>query len=693
MTEDKTTMSMSSRATFDYTKFKVAPHREQIVQMIMSNQVSAISAQTGSGKTLFIPYVVAQTGIKVRVALPYTVSTRSAWDFQRQHSGLRIGFAAAREVKYGPNDQIVYATTGHFVTKILHIIKRSKADGIKLDADMFTFLGDVFIVDEVHSGTIQITLLTGLMNYLRTKLQGSFKTRIVFTSATLNHLDVAHHFQDFPTYEVELDRLPITHVYSKSEREPKNMKDDPTEEIIKIIKTELATMEHTHDMWHIIVFRPGVKEVEDLVQNLERRFNDKEICAIPAYSELSQEELHGIFDDYGIPKVIIGTNIIESSVTVDNVGAIINDGLVKRVYTNDTGGQKLVTSVVSRAEETQRAGRTARTRPGTAYHLYTQNYRDINIIKHHPPEIDRVPIHNVVLSCIDAGLIPKDILGITSFRQSQAVDTLVHMKMIDSDLSGKTLGTVTNAGNFVSHVNLGIYNAYMIYNAIRQYRPLSRRPGPYEGDELVLRSAVILAVMLETYGPPPYYIPRRRRDQSTSDYQIERAAHIEKYFDRFMGNNELETLVNIYWAMVGESEPHGHAHKEWAIKNSMNNKKLKEFLNTLRPVMEAVADHLNKPELLDEVDPPRPEEQMEVNRATIDLFIQSYSKNLFTLSGRRQYTDERGNTYGHTAKHYCLDRTLAPVVIAAQVMEIQDDPLKPPRRVIGLSVPISEAKT
>jgi HrpA-like RNA helicase len=680
---------LASKPRFDYSKFKIAPDGDKIVDMIRSNDVSAVIAQTGSGKTLFMPWALANTGAKVRCALPFTVATRSAYCFQQEHSGLKVGFAAAREIKYTDEDNIVYATTGHYTTKIIHIIKKARSNGHPLSMDMFRFLGHVFVVDEVHSGTILITLLIGLLHYLKTKLGDSFNTRIVFTSATMNHLDVSRHFRDYPTYEVELARLPITHIYSSYERDPCNLKDDPTEDIIAIIRKELKEMDAKRDQWHIIVFRPGVQEVENLVQSLERQFGETEIAVIPAYSELSQEELNEIFEDQGLPKVIVGTNIIESSVTIDGVGAIINDGLVKRVYTNDTGGQKLVTTAVSRAEAIQRAGRTARTRPGKAYHLYTQRHSDDVLTQHHPPEIDRVPIHNVVLSCIDARLIPKEILGITTERQSQALDILTHMHMIEPDPTGEALGVVTDAGNFVSHVNLGIYNAYMIYLAIAHYKD--------RADELVLRSVIALAVMLETYGPPPFYVPRRKRGQTAAEYQIEREVHIERYFSRFMGSNELETLVILYWTMVDEvyeletySKAGNRSYKDWAMENSMNNKKLKEFRNTLDPVMQSVARHLSEDQLLDDVEGPDVTELAGIARATLEFFKQAYSKNVFILYGGRgkRYTDSRHNIYMHSTKSYCTDHSMAEQVIAAQVMEIQDNPFMPTRRMIGLSVPI-----
>lgn len=669
---------------FDYSVFKISSHKHEIIDLIKSNAVSAISAQTGSGKTLLIPYELAREGLTVRVALPYTVATRTAWDFQKKYSGLDVGFAAAREIKYRDTTKLVYATTGHFTTKIRSIIKSTKGRGLSLRE--FAFLGDVFIVDEVHTGTTQITELIGQLKYLQSNVPG-FNTRIVFTSATLNSMEVERHFKDFPTYEIELDRLPITHIFNKDERDPK--RDNPTVEIIDIIREELKHMKDHGEMYHIIVFRPGVSEVEELLRLLEREFDPEVLCVLGAYGELSQEELGQIFENYGISKVIVGTNIIESSITVDNVGAIIDDGLVKRVYTNDTGGQKLVTSIVSQAEALQRAGRTARTRPGRAIHMYTKRYHDMDMDRYHPLEIDRVPIHNITLGIIDAGLIPSEILGINKDRQSQAIDTLIDTGMIEPDPTGKTLGKVTDAGTFVSNVSLGIYNAYMIYKAIEVFRKTR--------DELVLVSTVALAVMLECYGPPPFYVPRRKRDQTQSEYITDRDVHIDKYFDRFMGNNELETLINLYWIMTDElyimrshsKNGQGHGHlRDWAVENSMNNKKLKEFRNTMKQVLSSVAVHLDAPQIQDDMMPPAPEEMSYVISETLDLFRLAYARNQFTYVGKGKYLDQYGNEYRHSSTTYSHRPAGQVTLVAAQVMELQNRQDCPPRRIIGLSLEI-----
>lgn len=126
------------------------------------------------------------------------------------------------------------------------------------------------------------------------------------------------------------------------------------------------------------------------------------------------------------------------------------------------------------------------------------------------------------------------------------------------------------------------------------------------------------------------------------------------------------------------------------MENSMNNKKLKEFRNTLDPVMQSVARHLSEDHLLDDVEGPDVTELAEIARATLELFKQAYSKNVFILYGGRgrRYIDSRHNVYTHSAKSYCTDHSMPEQVIAAQVMEIQDNPVMPTRRMIGLSVPI-----
>lgn len=660
--------------------FKISPHLDAIHELVSQNRISAISAKTGSGKTLAVPPKLAEQGLRVACFLPTVVATTSAADFQEEHTRFKIGYAANRVIRYDDDCDIVYATTGHGTAKLLSLLKRKPIHTITR-ADL-SFLGDVIMVDEVHSGTVQISLLIGLLRYLLDNLPDSvFHTKIVFTSATLNTLDVSRYFSDFPIYKVELERLPITHVYNSSFTNP--LTDDPTPRVIEVIKQELSKMRSNKEQWHGIVFRPGVQEVEDMIQRLEQTFGD-EIMIFPAYSELSSADLQDIFEEFGVPKVIVATNIVESSVTINNVGFIIDDGLVKRIHTNDTGGQKLVTAIVTQDAVIQRAGRTARTRAGTVYHLYTEDFWSA-LDKHQPLEIDRVPIFNVVLSLIDSGLEPGQILKISPERKKQAMRILQDNNMIEV-INEKRI--VTDAGQFVSRVNLGIYNAYMIYLAAQQYR--------MDHLEYPLRTAVALAVFLELYGPPPFYIPRRNRGQTKADYTTMRDVHIEKHFSRFMGATGIETLINLYWTMgdevydIQQYQRCGYlkAILSWSQENSMNNRKLKEIHNCLRAVMRSVAEYLDEDDILDEVESPSKTEMPVITAQTITLFKQAYRGNTFIQDKGDTYhpVGQEINQYRHKPGDYNTCKLHYPAVIAAQVMEIQG--VYGTSKIIGLTVPV-----
>src|SRR5665648_4810 len=241
----------------DYPVMAITSHGEAIATEIQDNMVIAVDAPTGTGKTRYLPYLMASRGHKVRVAIPTTVAVRDAYKFQRNHTKLRVGYAAGREIHYSDDDQLVYATTGHFTQRILGLIKEGRT------SDVRNMLGDVFFVDEVHTSTSQITLLIGLIRYLYTNPgTGSYSgPRLVFTTATLNHADIIDQFPNFPTYRVEVQSHPVQDIYLTEHRDL--FKDDPTPLIVDIVRKELEQWKSKGGKpFHAIVFRPGLNEVE-----------------------------------------------------------------------------------------------------------------------------------------------------------------------------------------------------------------------------------------------------------------------------------------------------------------------------------------------------------------------------------------------------------------------------------------------
>lgn len=578
----------------------ITSHGETIAQLIQQNPVSAIDASTGIGKTRYIPYLMATKGFKVRVAIPTTVAVRDAYKFQREHSTLRVGYAAGREIHYNDDDQLVYATTGHFTQRILSMIKTGKGNQI------LSILGDILFIDEVHAATSDITVLIGLVRYLFTdNVDGQYKgPKIVFATATFNHGDIIDHFPEFPVYKVEIATQPIEDIFliggMATNRDP--LRDDPSDEIIKIIREEMVRWQTAFKKFHGIVFRPGLQEVEDTIEYLESKFSANDpIEFYPAYSNLGSVELDEIFQRSDKMKVIIGTNIIESSITVEDVGFTIDDMLEKIAETSATGGNKLTLIVISKAASQQRRGRTGRTMPGRAYKLITREAYEFL-----PPfrlrEIDRVPIFDIVLQLIDADLNPRDVLKISINRYDQARRFLIDMGMIENRADRYF---VTEIGRFVSSIPIGVQNSYMVYLGFQRFQEaVQKRPADLSVERIVLRSVLAVASMIESYGPSYFFIPRKGRNETTNEYTARKDAHIEKYHEKFRGQTDIHTFVNIFWEMMSDIDvarkydrsTRNHFNnyvKEWTGENSMNNKKIKEYLNVMRDIESMVESKIN----------------------------------------------------------------------------------------------------
>lgn len=580
--------------TKTYPKLPITPHGEAISQLIQKYPVSAIDAPTGTGKTRYIPYLMATKGFKIRVAIPTTVAVRDAYKFQREHSTLRIGYAAGRETHYSDEDQLVYATTGHFTQRIIGMVKAGHRDQI------MSVLGDILFIDEVHAATSHITLLIGLVRHLFTTDEGYKGPRIVFATATFNHGDIMYHFPEFPVYKVDVPSMPIEDIFLTTPHDI--LKDDPNEEIIRIVRQEMVRWQSSPKKFHGIVFRPGLQEVEDTIEYLENKFAATDpIEFYPAYSNLGPVEIDEIFQPSDKMKVIVGTNIIESSITIKDVGFIVDDMLEKIAETSSTGGDKLTLTIISKAASQQRRGRTGRTIEGRDYKLIMQQAYEM-LAPFRLREIDRVPIFDIVLQMIDADLSPRDVLKISISRYEQARRLLIEFGMIENRADRYF---VTNIGRFVSSIPLGVQNAFMVYLGYQRFQDVFRqRPADVAAERIVLRSVLATASMIESYGPSYFYIPRKNRNESITEYVARKDAHIEEYHEKFRGQTDIHTFVNLFWEMMSEIDiarkydrstrnKFSNYIRDWARDNSMNNKKINEYLTVMRDIESIVESKIN----------------------------------------------------------------------------------------------------
>jgi HrpA-like RNA helicase len=650
-----TTVGLSKGWKPDAPKMAIDPYVGDIVKMIEKEKVCAMSLPTGSGKTRRITAEMALRGYTTRVAIPIKVAVRDSYNFIKKVTTLDTGYAYGRTSSYKSDTQIVFGTTGHFRAVLQGLIARGRSD---LKASAKSILGDVFFIDEVHTASRDITTLIGLIVHIFPNLDGAPK--IVFMTATLNHGDILNYFPTFPTYKVELDTYPIQIEYLINEFDPMNpsIGGSVDEKAVEVIKAELEVL--TSKTVSVgIIFRPGVAEVLGMIDNLEKAFPKEPIEFYPAYSQLSDEEIDAIFAPAspGTMKVIIATNVVESSVTIPEAVWIVDDLLVKTAETSWTGGTRLALGYATQAESQQRGGRIGRTGPGRLYRLCTEQFWN-KLPNFRKREIDRVPIEDIVLQLIDIKLSPVQILRISPERYADSERILLSMNMLK--IENETF-VLTEIGKFVAQMPLSVQNSAMIYYGMKDIMPKALdiavqnmahkdtkdlKPEAITATQLTeLRTVLAVAAMLEI-GPGQqgfFYNPRKTRGETKDEYKARMMAHTEKYHEKYRGKTDIHTLATIFWSIVvgynvAQSYDRAHARgftdyvKEYAIENMFNNRKVREALVVLNDLEDKVLQLIKLPEGTKPIDfrssIPEANNYEQLGSVVVKVFIQAYGNNM-----------------------------------------------------------------
>lgn len=588
--------------TITFPTFAIAEYANAILQNINTHIVTGVDLPTSSGKSLYLPYFIAKQGYKVRVALPTTVAVRNSYEFHKKFSPeLNVGFAASREVKYSDTNPLVYFTYGHIVSKVLNIIKNKQ--------DPRSAFGDIFFIDEVHTGSTQITMLLGLLRFLYFNInegtavpKDNLKVqppRLVFSTATFNSGDIITYFgTNLNIFKVEGKTKFIQDIFMKKSRDI--LKYDPMNDIEIIIKYEYQMWVTSTKKYHGVIFRAGQLEIEETVRILSNKFTGYKILFFGVFSGLEQEDILQIFQESDNMKIIIGTNIIESSVTIQDVGFVIDDMTEKLPGISSTGGDSLKLSVISKATSMQRRGRTGRTIEGRSYRLLTiDQYSKLE--PYRSREIDRVPIYDIVLQLLDAELNPIEILQITQGRYIQARNLLLKLNMIIQieTTDGSELYSSTAIGKFITSLSLGIYSAYMIYLALQRYAIMTQVNSDisietFEAENIAFITVMAVACMIEVYGPSFFFSPRKLPMESVSEHNAIVKENTKKYHEKFRGTTDIHTFVNIYWNLRIFQEIAGVDQTHvWSRLNSMNNRKIQEMLIVLNQIEQSIQNMLS----------------------------------------------------------------------------------------------------
>ena len=367
----------------------VSQRREDIAAALRDSQVVVVAGETGSGKTTQLPKILLELGRGVRGRIGHTqprrIAARTVAERIAEEIGSPLGDVVGWKVRF--TDEVGDRTLVKLMT-----------DGVLLaevQRDRMLRQYDTIIIDEAHERSLNIDFLLG---YLARLLPRRPDLKLVITSATIDVDRIAKHFSSdgntVPVVEVSGRTYPVEVRYRPVVDPDDPAADEDRDQVTAIVDAcaELVA-EGPGD---VLVFLAGEREIRDTADALdERGFPHTEV--LPLYSRLSAAEQHRVFTPHTGRRIVLATNVAETSLTVPGITYVVDPGTARiSRYSHRTKVQRLPIEPISQASARQRSGRCGRTSEGIAIRLYTEDDFDARP-EYTDPEILRTNLASVLL--------------------------------------------------------------------------------------------------------------------------------------------------------------------------------------------------------------------------------------------------------------------------------------------------------
>jgi len=367
----------------------VSARRADIAAAIEEHQVVVVAGETGSGKTTQLPKICLDLGRGIAGTIGHTqprrlaarsVATRIAEELKTQ-LGAAVGFKVRFSEHGGDHSLIKLMTDGILLAEI--------------QSDPLLERYDTLIIDEAHERSLNIDFLLG---YIKQLLPRRPDLRVIITSATINTERFAEFFNGAPVIEVSGRTYPVEMRY-RPLIEGKEKEADMGVSILDAVD-ELTRIEPLGD---ILIFLAGERDIRETAELLHKhKMRDTEV--IPLFSRLSAAEQDRVFKAHSGRRIVLATNVAETSLTVPGIKFVIDPGLARiSRYSHRTKVQRLPIEAVSQASANQRAGRCGRVSEGVCIRLYAEEDFH-NRPQFTDPEIRRTNLASVILQMMLMGL-------------------------------------------------------------------------------------------------------------------------------------------------------------------------------------------------------------------------------------------------------------------------------------------------
>mmetsp|Transcript_21627 Transcript_21627/g.30302 ORF Transcript_21627/g.30302 Transcript_21627/m.30302 type:complete len:738 (-) Transcript_21627:524-2737(-) len=568
-------------------KLPVYQFKDRLLDAVSKNQIVVVEGETGSGKTTQIPQFLVEAGYAdqgftmVACTQPRRVAATSiaarVADEMDVELGQEVGYTIRFEDKSDPSRTVLkFVTDGMLLREAMN--------------DPMLSRYSVIVLDEAHERTLSTDVIMGLLMEVlpkRTKESKEGELKLVVMSATLDAERFQEYFNNAPLMKVPGRTHPVEIFYTaKPER---NYVDAAVRTTIDIHKCE--------GPGDILVFLTGQQEIEQACEEIrETAANDAnakdlpQLVVYPLYSSLTPAQQSKIFDPPPPPrtvggpvgrKVVVSTNIAETSLTIDGIVYVVDPGFSKqKVYNPRIRVESLLVSPISRASAKQRAGRAGRTRPGKCFRLYTEQSFHEDLQETTYPEILRSKISNVVLTLKKLGI---DDLVHFDFMDPPAPETLMRALELLNYLGAlDDEGDITEMGLQMSELPIDPQLGRVLLSS---------------SDYGCTDEAATIVACLSV---PPLFL-RPKESAKLADEMRAQFAHSE---------SDHLTLLNAYTAYTAEPI---NNRKKWCWENFINDRSMQSaesvrnqlvnILNRLQVPMESTATNHNYHTNMDQTQP------------------------------------------------------------------------------------------
>ena len=530
----KVQQRQSNSATIDFPEqLPVSQKRADIAKAIAENQVVIVAGETGSGKTTQLPKICSELGrgkyglighTQPRRLAARSVANRIAEEMETE-LGEFVGYKVRFNDQISDNTQIKLMTDGILLAEIQH--------------DRYLNQYDTIIIDEAHERSLNIDFILG---YLRELLPRRPDLKVIITSATIDPERFSKHFFNAPIIEVSGRTFPVETRYR-----PLNSDDaDDRDQLEGIFEAVDELVDE--GLGDILIFMNGEREIRDTADALSKRnLRDTEI--VPLYARLSSGEQNKIFQPHAGRRIVLATNVAETSLTVPGIKCVIDPGTARiSRYSYRTKVQRLPIEAISQASANQRKGRCGRVEEGICIRLYSEEDFESRP-EFTDPEILRTNLASVILQMTALGL--GDIQAFPFVEAPDKRNILDGVRLLEelgamNASSSDTKKQLTAIGRQVARLPIDPRLARMVIEA------------PMFG---CLKEVMIIASALSIQDP---------RERPSDNKQSSDEKH-RRFFDK---ESDFVTLINL-WNYIQEQQ------KELS-SNQFRKQCKQDYLNYLR---------------------------------------------------------------------------------------------------------------